>query len=243
MSKNAMQSSPRREYVISLDHRKARGAGCERPAEILKAARELFLQQGVENVTTRQIAARVGISQTALYVYFSSKEQMLDALAEDAWRSLAAALAAADPEDAEGSDPVSRLRAILSAYMRFWLRRPDDYRIIFMRKAMRPCPSEDDTRFATRDGLLARLAKRFAEAAKAGLARDSWLPEAAALAMWAAVSGPVALRLAFPDLPWPPEDEHVKATIDMIIQGCDGRGQKGAAKALEPAAEGAGLLK
>jgi hypothetical protein len=60
--------------------------------------------------------------------------------------------------------------------------------------------------------------------------------------MWAAVSGPVALRLAFPDLHWPPEDEHVMATIDMIIQGCDGRGQKGAAKALEPTAGGAALL-
>lgn len=243
MSKNAMQVSPRREYVISLDHRKARGAGCERPAEILKAARELFLTQGVESATTRQIAARVGISQTALYVYFSSKEQMLDALAEEAWRGLAAALAAADPNDAEGADPLSRLRAILSAYMRFWLGRPDDYRIIFMRKSVRHCPTDDDTRFAARDGLLERLAKRFAEAAKAGLARDSWIPESAALAMWAAVSGPVALRLAFPDLHWPPEDEHVKATIDMIIQGCDGRGQKSAAKALEPAVGGAALLK
>jgi len=29
----------------------------------------------------------------------------------------------------------------------------------------------------------------------------------------------------------------------MIIQGCDGRGRKGAAKALEPTAEGAALLK
>jgi len=206
MTKNAMQPLSRREYVISLDHRKARGAGCERPAEILKAARELFLKQGVENVTTRQIAARVGISQTALYVYFSSKEEMLESLAVEAWRSLAHALATADPDDAEGADPVGRLRAILSAYMRFWLRRPDDYRIIFMRKSLRPCPSDDDTRFATRDGLLERLAKRFEEAAKAGLARDAWRSDAAALAMWAAVSGPVALRLAFPDLHWPPED-------------------------------------
>ena len=104
--------------MISLDHRKARGAGCERPAEILKAARELFPEHGVENVTTRQIAARVGVSQTALYVYFSSKEDMLALLAEEAWRGLAAALAAADPEDAEGSDRVARLRVILSAYMR-----------------------------------------------------------------------------------------------------------------------------
>jgi AcrR family transcriptional regulator len=243
MSKNAMPTSPRREYVISLDHRKARGAGCERPAEILKAARELFLTQGVETVTTRQIAARVGISQTALYVYFSSKEDMLASLAEEAWRSLAAALAAADPEDAEGSDPVAalardplRLHALLAAPP----RRLSHH---LHAQVLRNCPTDDDRRFATRDGLLARLAKRFEEAAQAGLARDSWLPEAAALAMWAAVSGPVALRLAFPDLDWPPEDEHVMATIDMIIQGCDGRGQRGAAKALEPTAGGAALLK
>ena len=241
--KNVMQPLTRKEYVISLDHRKARGAGCERPAEILKAARELFLTQGVETVTTRQIAARVGISQTALYVYFSSKEEMLDALAEEAWIGLAQALAMADPENADSSDPVARLRAILSAYMHFWLRRPDDYRIIFMRKSLRPCPGGDDNRFAARNGLIERLAKRFEEAAKAGLARDTWRPDAAALAMWAAVSGPVALRLAFPDLHWPPEDEHVKATIDMIIQGCDDRGPSGAAKALEPSAEGVALLK
>ena len=226
MNMDVKEAPPRRSYVISLENRKARGAGCERPAEILKAARELFLTQGVETVTTRQIAARVGISQTALYVYFSSKEEMLDSLAEEAWRGLAAALAAADPEDAEGSDPVARLRAILSAYMRFWLRRPDDYRLIFMRKILASlAQSPTRRRFATRDGLLERLAKRFEEAAAAGLARDSWRPDAAALAMWAAVSGPVALRLAFPDLRWPPEDEHVKATIDMIIQGCDGGGQ------------------
>ena len=238
---NQLEKVSPRSYVISLENRKRRGAGCERPAEILKAARQLFLEQGAENVTTRQIAARVGISQTALYVYFSSKEEMLDALAEEAWRGLAAALAAADPDEAEGLDPVDRLRAILSAYMRFWLRRPDDYRIIFMRKSLRPCPS-DDNRFATRDGLLERLAKRFEAAAAARLVRDNWRPEAAALAMWAAVSGPVALRLAFPDLHWPPEDEHVQATIDMIIQGCDNRSQKGVAKGLEPAAEGVAFV-
>ena len=227
MSKNAMHSSSRREYVISLDHRKARGAGCERPAEILKAARDLFLQQGVENVTTRQIAARVGISQTALYVYFSSKEEMLDALAEEAWRSLAAALATADPEGAEGADPVARLRAILSAYMRFWLRRPDDYRIIFMRKSLRPS-ARGRHEFATRDGLLERLAKRFEEAANAGLARDYCVPTPR---RWRCGrrSGPSPFALRFPICIGRPrrarqrDDRHDHS-------GLRRRGRKGAAK-------------
>jgi AcrR family transcriptional regulator len=240
MKKNAIPASPRRSYLISLDHRKPRGAGCERPGEILKAARELFLTQGVENVTTRQIAARVGISQTALYVYFSCKEEMLDSLAEDAWRALADVLAAADVADA---DPFARLRAILAAYMRFWLRRPDDFRVIFMRRSLRNWHPDDKDRTVAHDCFLERLAERFREAAQAGLTRDAWDAESVALGIWAAVSGPVMLRVGFPDLRWPPEDDHIKETVDMIIRACENRGGKSAAKAFEPGAEDAALAK
>lgn len=226
-----MEASPRRAYVISLDHRKPRGAGCERPAEILKAARELFLKQGVENVTTRQIAARVGISQTALYVYFSSKEEMLEALAEDAWRGLAAALAAADTAG-ESVDPVERLRAVLAAYMKFWLRHADDFRIVFMRKTLRMCQNDMKAKLGLRSDLLDRLAARFKEAVEAGAAKNSQRPEEAALAMWSSASGAVSLRLAFPDLHWPSEDAHIAATIDMIVRGCNCHGHE-AAKARE----------
>ena len=102
--------------------------------------------------------------------------------------------------------------------MRFWLRRPDDYRIIFMRQALR-APDESGSLRAT--GCCRGSPSASRRRRRPGWDK-TWAPEAAALAMWAAVSGPVALRLAFPDLNWPPEDEHVKATIDMIIQGCEG---------------------
>ena len=58
-----------------MENRKARGSGHERREEILRAARELFLEHGVEGVSTRQIAARVGISQTALYVYLRARRR------------------------------------------------------------------------------------------------------------------------------------------------------------------------
>ena len=73
MKREAKAGKALRFYVISLDNRKARGSGHERVGEILEAARELFLQHGVEGVSTRQIATRVVISQTALYVYFKNK--------------------------------------------------------------------------------------------------------------------------------------------------------------------------
>ena len=114
-----VSEAPRsRTYLVSLENRKKRGSGCERPAEILKAARELFLENGVANVTTRQIAARVGISQTALYVYFANKEQMLERLEEETWCALTATLDAVETVP-DPNDPAKPLKDTLVAFIRF----------------------------------------------------------------------------------------------------------------------------
>jgi len=210
-----------RSYVVSLDNRKARGQGHERPAEILAAARELFLEQGVEQVTTRQIAARVGISQTALYVYFKTKEVILDRLAQRAWCGLVKALDAIEPceEETCTSSPVDRLRATLVVTMRFWLEHPDDYKIVFLRKALKPC-SEDEHMLAYGKTMLARLTRRVEAVVQMGGVRSLGSNQSTALSVWAAVSGMVSLRLRFPELPWPPVAEHVEAMADLIINGC-----------------------
>ena len=41
--------------------------------EILEAARELFLKEGVENVSMRAIAKRIEYSPTTIYLYFKDK--------------------------------------------------------------------------------------------------------------------------------------------------------------------------
>jgi len=215
-----------RTYVVSLENRKRRGAGCERPAEILKAARELFLEHGVENVTTRQIAARVGISQTALYMYFGAKEQMLDSLAKEAWRGVAKALEAVDPAGADRSRPTAHLRTILAAFMRHWLERPDDFRIVVMRRGLRNTPTPGDDGPSLCNGVLRRLADWAKLAADAGELQFDCSLDTVALTMWAAASGPVALRLAYPELPWPPEDEQIDAILQMIFRGCDRRSEQ-----------------
>jgi AcrR family transcriptional regulator len=208
-----------RSYVVSLDNRKPRGQGHERPAEILEAARELFLEHGVEQVTTRQIAARVGISQTALYVYFKTKEVILDRLAESAWCGLVRALDAVEPA---GVSPAERLRATLVVFMRFWLEHPDDFRIVFLRKALKPC-AEDEHMLAPGKTLLTRFTDRVEEAVKAGSVRCLGSNQATALSVWAAISGMVALRLRYPEFPWPQANEHIEAMADLIMNGCASR--------------------
>jgi AcrR family transcriptional regulator len=206
-----------RTYVISLENRKARGSGHERPEEILCAARALFLEHGVENVTTRQIAARVGISQTALYVYFKSKDEMLDRLVDAALRKLGAAL---DAVDASCSDPIDFLRSNFREYIRFGLEHPDEYRLVFMlRDGRRKTRADLHQHNPIGDALFDALQARIEQGVASGRLRCLKTSLAAAQSVWAAVHGLVALRLAYPDFDWIPVDEQIEAHVDMLLHG------------------------
>src|SRR5215510_9379694 len=58
----------------------------ERRRTILKCARELILLQGVERVSMEDIAKRAELSKATVYLYFSSKEVLLNEICEEAAR-------------------------------------------------------------------------------------------------------------------------------------------------------------
>ena len=51
-----------------------------RPDEVLDAALELFIEQGFVQTRVEDIAKRAGISKGAVYLYFESKEKILEGL-------------------------------------------------------------------------------------------------------------------------------------------------------------------
>ncbi len=222
MGQPARRKQPGRSYVISLENRKARGFGHERPQEILSAARELFLEHGVENVSTRQIASRVGISQTSLYVYFKHKEEMLEALVDLAFGKLGAAFQKLDRPD----DPVAYLRLAIEGYIRFGLSNPDEYRIAFLLRSRRrkqpEAPQDGQQDIGRRAfGMLEGLV---AEAVATGGVQNAELQEpATAQVVWASIHGLVALLLSHPDFGWEPVDILIKTHIDVLLQGLIGR--------------------
>lgn len=55
----------------------------ERRAQILREAAQLFGSHGFNGTTTRDVAARVGITEAALYRYFASKEAMYQAILDE----------------------------------------------------------------------------------------------------------------------------------------------------------------
>ena len=200
---------------MNADHRpartrKPRGQGPSRRAEILGAAKRLFLQQGLQHATMRRIAADVGVSSTALYVYFPDKLAILDAIAEAMFEALLVALAKSrEREDA----PLPRLHAGLRAYIDLALSRPDEYRLIFEAKDQNACGESEaaDKSFDTLQRDVAELVDdgQFAPAN----------PLAVAEALLACAHGVVMLLLNQPMHIETPPQQLIDTVLGAAIKG------------------------
>jgi AcrR family transcriptional regulator len=89
-------------------------------AAIREAAVDLFARRGYEAVTTRQIAAAVGVQSAALYRYFPTKEDLLFDLMR---RHMEALIASWDAVRPTAADPVARLSAFVDNHIRFHVER------------------------------------------------------------------------------------------------------------------------
>ncbi len=61
-----------------------------RPEEVLDAALDLFIERGFANTRVEDIAARAGLSKGAVYLYFPSKEAVLEGIVRRAIVPIAA---------------------------------------------------------------------------------------------------------------------------------------------------------
>ncbi len=171
-----------------LRTRKPRGQGASRRGEILAAASRLFLEEGVVHATMRRIAAEVGVSPTALYVYFPDKSAILQAIAEATFETLLLALEASQQAQ---SDPIARFRAGLCAYVAFGRAHPDSYRLTFLQ---RPPEKRDCDEIAAADHSFAILQRGVEGLIAAGLFRPVD-PVCAAEAIWACLHGVTTLLI------------------------------------------------
>ena len=92
----------------------------ERRGEIMQAARRLFLEKGVASTTIEQITSRAKVAKGTFYLYFSSKEDVLAALADrygdELLEQIKAAIAERPDEDWNGK-LAAWATASVSAYL------------------------------------------------------------------------------------------------------------------------------
>lgn len=96
---------------------------------LIDAAIALITEEGISDLSLRQVARRVGVSHNAPYRHFEDKEALLAAVAEQGFQSLRVAM-----ETARQGIPIDssqRLEAIGIAYVNFALAQPFHYRLMF----------------------------------------------------------------------------------------------------------------
>jgi AcrR family transcriptional regulator len=94
---------------------------------IFRAARRLFDEKGIEGVSLRGVAAKVGITPMAIYRHFEDRQALVDALVLDGLAEWSARVEALPP--CEG---LAKLRQIGEAFLDFALLAPRRFEAAFL---------------------------------------------------------------------------------------------------------------
>jgi AcrR family transcriptional regulator len=158
---------------------------------LVDAARSLLAGGGPAALTLRAAAREAGVSQTAPYRHFASREDMLAAVAEDGFRRLHARMV----EGAAAHRGKRGLQQIAIEYVRFALEYPAEYRVMFGREAAELEETAASSALRDASGSVMDLLQGGIEQMQhAGVVRQG---DAAVMALsaWALVHGLVMLTL------------------------------------------------
>ncbi|GGE35394.1 hypothetical protein GCM10011391_12650 [Pullulanibacillus camelliae] len=99
--------------------------------KILETARDLFVLEGYQHVTMRQVAKSLGYSHGSLYYHFKNKAELFYSLVVKDFGLLNETLDKILNEDKD-ADVENKLKRILLGYIEFGIRHPNHYRIMFL---------------------------------------------------------------------------------------------------------------
>lgn len=160
-----------------------------RPDEVLDAALDLFMAKGFAATRVEDIARQAGLSKGALYLYFPSKEALLEALVRRAVSPIAAL--ALHQLDAFEGDP----RLVISATLRMVTGKLTDPRLIAIpRLIMREVVQFPELAVMYRKEVLDKVIPVVVRLIERGIAQGYLRPVDPELAVRSIV-GPLAIHL------------------------------------------------
>ena len=160
----------------------------EQREKILAAASELYLESGLEGLTMRKLARRLGVTAPALYRHYQSREHVLADLARSAYREFTTSLYRA----LEGNTPQERLRRAGDGYLEFALRHVRWYQILFIAPEQLGGPSLPEDLESMGCAIHQFWVDRVRECQDVGLLREGD-PRDISLTMWGHAHGLVLL--------------------------------------------------
>lgn len=186
---------------------------------IVRAAIELGTELGEEGLTMRGIAARLGVSATALYQHFEGKASILRAIRFHGLTLMNKELAPAYESD----DPVEQLRQTSLLYVNFARSNPWLYSLLFEGEELDFSSLSEQEREAIFFSQT-EIRKAFALGKEQGRLRPDLDEKTAPFLMWAANHGLAMLMITgriseqHPGFPVESEDSFIAAFVESEVR-------------------------
>jgi AcrR family transcriptional regulator len=98
---------------------------------ILEVAKEMFLQDGYDKTSIRNIAEKIEYSPGTIYQYFEDKDEIFFIIHQEGFDKLFAMMAVVS----EIQHPLEKLQTLGKVYMQFAIENPELYDLMFIMRA------------------------------------------------------------------------------------------------------------
>ncbi len=183
-------------------------------AALIDEAAAMIAEGGAASLTMRDLGRRIGVSRAAPYRHFTDKAALLVAVAATGFEQLHAQLRAVDAAS-PGSGP-TRFRQLGAAYVRFALKNPAHYRLMYGRDALTR-QAFPELRDAANE-LFGELVDVFEAHQRSGLIRRQD-PRTQAYIAWSAVHGLASLIIDGQILAEVDVDALIAQTTETLLDG------------------------
>lgn len=110
---------------------------------IIEAAMQMFLTEGYEKTSIRNIADKIEYSPATIYLYYKDKDELLYDVQKEAFGKLDALF----QQHVGEQDPFKRLQKICKTYVHFGIEHPELYDLCFIIRAPMNVVSEHEDKW------------------------------------------------------------------------------------------------
>lgn len=179
---------------------------------IIDAAMRMFVEDGYEKTSIRNIADKIEYSPGTIYLYYKDKDELLYAVQKEAFTKMLEAF----EEHATSRSPWKRLEQVAFTYVNFGIEHPDLYDLMFIIRApMNTAEEKGD--WKNGDACFNFLMEAINECMEKGLLRYTD-PRVAALSIWSMGHGLISLQIRCRFKVMQLSDEQVSQMINVSIK-------------------------
>ena len=180
---------------------------------VLDVAEDIFVNEGIGQVTMRRIADRIEYAPTVLYRLFSNKNDLMDNLITRGYKGVRDQYQKVLEQKNQG--PMEALKGILQVYVTYALNHPNHYQMWFDTGMLRG----EDRILNMSHGRLEYVVfqtwfDRIVACQAAGLFPGGD-PVGVFQVLWSRVHGLISLRIQHPTYAWMPVEQHLETVLDF----------------------------